>query len=192
MSKTAHHAQNGFRSEQDKSSKAGGDALAAAELEPDGEQMAEHGEERRCGHDELLMRSAEQHPRHQNRSQTLGGVEQQSRNPERAGSDPKKRTREPAAGTCSEIDVARCVSRRDHGGDDSGERSWGWARRLRRLAAFTMERMDANRPGLSFFPFYCRGGNRFFVALADATRRFTAAAHGPCRFGAAWSCSRWA
>ena len=61
--KQAYHAQNGFRGEQDKRSKAGGDALAAAKLEPDRKQMAEHGEERRRGHDELLMRPAEQRPR---------------------------------------------------------------------------------------------------------------------------------
>src|SRR5260370_16260395 len=78
----SHHAQNGFWGEQYKRSEAGGDALAAAELEPDGEQMADHGEECRRGHDELLMRSAEQHSRHQNRSQTFSGVEKQSRNPE--------------------------------------------------------------------------------------------------------------
>src|SRR3981081_1637591 len=70
-----HQAQNGFRGEQYKRSKTGGDALAAAELEPDGEQMPEHAEERRRGHDELLMRSAEQRLRHENRSQTFGGVE---------------------------------------------------------------------------------------------------------------------
>src|SRR5260370_7804480 len=45
--------------------------------------MAEHGEERRRGHEELLVWPAEQHPRHQNRSQTFGGVKKESRKPER-------------------------------------------------------------------------------------------------------------
>src|SRR6267378_3125149 len=78
-----HHAQNGFWGKQYKSPKTGGDALAAAKLKPEGEQMAEHGEERRRGHDELLMRSAEQYPRQENRSQTFGCVENESRNSER-------------------------------------------------------------------------------------------------------------
>ena len=56
--------------------------LPPRNLSQTGNRWPTHGEERRRGHDELLMRSAEQHPRHQNRSQTLGGVEQQSRNPE--------------------------------------------------------------------------------------------------------------
>ena len=56
--------------------------LPPRNLSQTGKQMAEHGEERRRGHDELLMRSAEQRPRHQNRSQTFGGVKKQSRNPE--------------------------------------------------------------------------------------------------------------
>src|SRR3981081_1645658 len=73
-----HHAQNGFRGEQYKSPKTGGNALAAAKLKPDGEQMTEHGEERGRGHDELLMRSAEQRSRNENRSQTLGRVENES------------------------------------------------------------------------------------------------------------------
>src|SRR6266404_2053152 len=78
-----HHAQNGFRGEQYESPKTGGNALAAAKFEPDGEQMTEHGEERGRGHDEFLMRSAEQRSRNENRSQTLGGVKNESRNSER-------------------------------------------------------------------------------------------------------------
>ena len=35
------------------------------------------------GHDELLMRPAEEHARHENRRQAFGGVEQQGRNAER-------------------------------------------------------------------------------------------------------------
>src|SRR5258708_39423923 len=45
--------------------------------------MAKDGEERRRGHEELLVWPAEQHPRHQNRSQTFGGVKKESRKPER-------------------------------------------------------------------------------------------------------------
>src|ERR1700674_2786383 len=77
-----HKAQNGFRGEQYKSPKTGSNALAAAKLEPDGEKMAEHGEERGRGHDELLVRSGEQRTCQYNRSQTLGGVENESRNSE--------------------------------------------------------------------------------------------------------------
>src|SRR3979409_1273282 len=50
-----HEAQNGFRGKQYKSPKTGGNALAAAELEPDGEEVTEYGKERGRGHDELLM-----------------------------------------------------------------------------------------------------------------------------------------
>src|SRR6266446_5956628 len=78
-----HHAQNGFRGKQYKSPKTGGNALAAAKLEPDGKKMPEHREERGRGHDERLMRSAEQRSRNENRSQTFGGVENKSRNSER-------------------------------------------------------------------------------------------------------------
>src|SRR6266404_490537 len=78
-----HHAQNGFRGEQYKSPQTGGNALTAAKLEPDGKKMPEHREECRRGHDERLMRSAEQRSRNEHRSQTFGGVENKSRNSER-------------------------------------------------------------------------------------------------------------
>ena len=71
---------------------------------------------------------------------------------------------------------AGCVSRRDHCRDDSGERPRFLEPHLPAARTCGMERLDADGPDLSFFPFHRRRFPDAVICVADRARPHAARA----------------